>query len=189
MIRSRKKTQGTKRDQMRSVKNLQNLRCLESVFPDAPFSAAAGRPERGSLRDPSLSFVPSARRIFFLSCPLLPKFSITRYCSGLRRLRLLLLWLRGTNSKNRATFRHSCENANTASCTARHVKITKSVFVIFKNSFLKIYKPPEFGGLRRGQFLTSPDYKTKSSTNSLLSFLFFFASFLLFFFFSFYVLR
>ena len=94
------------------------------------------RPARAWESEGPFSFVPSARRFFFFRCPVLPKFSITRYCSGLRRLRLLLAWLRGTNSKNRATFRHSCENANTASCTARHVKITKSVFVIFNNIYL-----------------------------------------------------
>ena len=64
--RQKKKTQRKKSEQRGLWKNLQNLQGLESVSPDAPFSAAAGRGERGSLRDPSLSFVPSARRIFFL---------------------------------------------------------------------------------------------------------------------------
>ena len=63
---------------------------------------------------------------FFLSCPLLPKFSITRYCSGLRRLRVLLASLRGTYSNHWATAGHSCENSSTAFCTARHVSDSTS---------------------------------------------------------------
>ena len=62
---------------------------------------------------------------FLLSRPILQKFSITRY-SGLRRLRVLLASLRWTYSKNWATAGHSCENANAASCTARHVSDSTS---------------------------------------------------------------